>query len=208
VAVNVIRQPGDNNNILSNILSGWFGPIAGQPGNNQSVEFSWKEGALELKPVLLDVNPVTSNAAVLGQEYNRNVISGMFGIEYNEPFWRQGYMHIGKHIFLLVTLDKSGQPEELQYEDRFLSRSLFEWQSQNRHTQDSKAGQAMLNHVNANVEVHLFIRKYRKVSNKTAPFIYCGNLEFVSWEGNKPITVQWRLKVPLSDNLAKLFDAT
>jgi hypothetical protein len=29
---------------------------------------------------------------------------------------------------------------------------------------------------------------------KPTPFIYCGEVDFVSWEGNRPITVRWRLK--------------
>jgi len=27
----------------------------------------------------------------------------------------------------------------------------------------------------------------------SAPFVYCGDVDFVDWEGERPITVQWRL---------------
>ena len=31
------------------------------------------------------------------------------------------------------------------------------------------------------------------------PFTYCGDLEFVTWEGEKPITVWWRMKEAVPD---------
>ncbi len=32
-----------------------------------------------------------------------------------------------------------------------------------------------------------------------------GDVEFVEWEGEKPITVRWRLHTPLSERLGELF---
>ena len=106
----------------------------------------------------------------------------------------QGFLFEGGHIFLLVTLDKSGMPQEHRYGDRFLSRDLFEWKSQNRHTQASSAGETMQNHEERGAPVHLLVRKTGKIGQKAAPFIYCGQLEFQRWEGARPITVWWRLR--------------
>jgi hypothetical protein len=33
-----------------------------------------------------------------------------------------------------------------------------------------------------------------EVGGKTSPFVYCGRLGFERWEGEKPITVWWRLE--------------
>jgi hypothetical protein len=52
----------------------------------------------------------------------------------------------------------------------------------------------------------LFVRKRGKVGSAAAPFIYCGELRFENWEGNQPITVRWRLKQPLSERVAGLFE--
>jgi hypothetical protein len=43
------------------------------------------------------------------------------------------------------------------------------------------------------VRVHLFIRKDSKIAGRAAPFIFCGSVKFIDWEGEKPITVRWRL---------------
>jgi hypothetical protein len=45
--------------------------------------------------------------------------------------------------------------------------------------------------------VHLFIRPTAKVAGKTQAFIYCGELEFERWEGDRPITVWWTLRHPV-----------
>ena len=104
----------------------------------------------------------------------------------------------GNHIFLLVTLEKAGMREEHRYQDRFLNAGRFEWQSQNRTTQGGKPGQALRHHRERGINVHLFVRRFPKTQRgKAAPFLYCGDLEFESWEGEKPITVRWRLKTPL-----------
>ena len=49
--------------------------------------------------------------------------------------------------------------------------------------------------------MHLFVRPTAKVGGKTQPFVYCGELEFERWEGDRPITVWWRLATPVSTNL-------
>jgi len=44
------------------------------------------------------------------------------------------------------------------------------------------------------------------VDGRGAPFYYCGPVEFLSWSGDKPITVIWRLSTavpePLREELA------
>ena len=50
-----------------------------------------------------------------------------------------------------------------------------------------------------NIGVHLFVRATAKQAGKTLGFVYAGPLRFVSWEGDKPITVRWKLdeRVPV-----------
>ena len=58
--------------------------------------------------------------------------------------------------------------------------------SQNQQTQTGKAGRTIQGHVEQGVPVYLFIRKTKKIGSKAAPFVYCGDVEFEDWEGNKP----------------------
>ncbi|HEU5117847.1 MAG TPA: DUF3427 domain-containing protein, partial [Isosphaeraceae bacterium] len=61
-------------------------------------------------------------------------------------------------------------------------------------------------HRERGIAVHLFVRGQAKVNGKTQPFIYCGALEFERWEGEKPITVWWRLRQPVPEHLRAELD--
>lgn len=109
------------------------------------------------------------------------------------------------HIFLLATLDKSGHGETFQYKDHFIARSVFEWQSQNRTSQASRDGEDIRDHAARDIAVHLFVRSQKKrASGGSAPFIYCGDVRFLSWEGERPITVRWKLATPVPDGVWEL----
>lgn len=142
---------------------------------------------------------------VIGRPYMRETIPRAFEMPFIAPVWQQGFVHRDDQVFLLVSLDKTGMAEEHKYGDRFLSRDLFEWESQNRHTQHGKPGQMMRHHVDRGIPVHLLVRKQRKIGQKAAPFVYCGQVEFAAWEGEQPITIRWQLREPLSPDLARLF---
>ena len=93
-----------------------------------------------------------------------------------------------------------------KYEDRFLAADTFQWQSQRQTTRSKKAGIEIRDHAALGISVHLFVRRDAKTPNGTgAPFYYCGEVEFADWEGEKPITVRWRLQGPLPDRLQSLF---
>jgi superfamily II DNA or RNA helicase/diadenosine tetraphosphate (Ap4A) HIT family hydrolase len=201
VAVNVMRRPGQKENVLPDILRKWFGKDAGLPGTNHQVRFRRLGEKLSLEPL----SRVETGAGLeVGRSYMRAEIPRAFGLDFKSTVWQQGFVFEGGHIFLLVTLDKSGMPQEHRYGDRFLSPDLFEWKSQNRHTQESSAGQAIRNHEGRGLPVHLLVRKSGRIGGKGAPFIYCGDVAFVDWEGEKPITVRWRLRTPLTPRLAEL----
>jgi hypothetical protein len=83
---------------------------------------------------------------------------------------------------------------------------MFQWVSQNRHTQEGKIGKILKNHQLDGVLVHLFVRKSRLTQRgKAAPFRYCGVAEFVDWEGSKPITIRWRLKERVPEYLHEAY---
>ena len=81
--------------------------------------------------------------------------------------------------------------------------SLLTWQSQNRHSRESKVGQQIKEHHTLGIAVHLFVRLARKTPNgKAAPFTYCGEVDFRNWSGDKPITIEWELRSPLPVHVA------
>jgi hypothetical protein len=57
------------------------------------------------------------------------------------------------------------------------------------------------NHRERGEAVHLFVRRHRKLDAGSAAFVYCGEVDFASWAGEKPITVRWRLKEPVPQRL-------
>ncbi len=200
VAVNVVRRPRNDTNVLADILVSFFGESAGEPGTGQQVRFRRTNGAYELEPLGQE------QRAVRWREYMRADIPPMWGLEFGQSKWNQGFVQVPGHLFLLVSLEKQGLADEHQYEDRFLSPSLFQWVSQNRMKRDSAAGRKIRNHQEQGIAVHLFVRSQRKTPTGTAaPFTYCGEVSFVAWEGDQPITVQWQLPEALPPSLRARF---
>ncbi len=107
-------------------------------------------------------------------------------------------------MILLVTLKKEGLSRGSEYEDRFIDARTFHWQSQNRTTTGSPHGK-IINESDPNGEVHLFIRAKKLRGSSAAPFIYFGQPKFVSWHGEKPISVTWALEEEVPSHLRRLF---
>jgi len=202
IAVNVVTHPDSEENKLPEILSRWFGGDAGLPGTSHRVAFERNEDGFLMKPV---GGSVAESGLTLWQSYVRSDIPPAFGLKFVPTVWNQGFVLQGGDMFLLVTLDKSLMPQEHRYGDRFISRDDFEWMSQNRTAQASKHGKAIQEHAARGISVHLLVRAQRKHGARGAPFIYCGNVDFTDWEGEKPIRVRWRLQAPLPDQLWSVF---
>jgi superfamily II DNA or RNA helicase len=190
IALNTARKEGSDRNELPGILRTWFGPDAGAPGTRHQVDLSFSDGNWTLSP-----SGVGIVAPVLWKPYSREQIPGLFGLEFNAPVWQQGFIRRGDKTFLLVTLDKSAAAVEHKYQDRFVSASEFDWQSQNRTSQKNKDGTSIRDHGILGIEVLLFVRTHSKTKqNKASPFFYCGTIDFQHWHGEKPITVRWKLR--------------
>lgn len=199
IAINLARLPDGEANILPDLLRRWFGESAGQPGTRQLVELSQSNGTWSIAPVGLGVTGVE-----LWRSYPRQEIAERFGHDYSRN-WGQGVVRRGSEYYLFVTLEKTELPEAHRYGDRFLSKDMFEWQTQNRTTRDSETGRNFEQHIARGITVHLFVRKRPKLDGRGAPFVYCGHLSFIDWAGDNPITIRWRLSSDLPDSLWNLF---
>lgn len=203
VALNVVREPGTEANQLPAILRRWFGERAGAPGTRHQVRLDNPGTGWRLHPA--GEHPKLPGAE-LWKSYQRSKIPPLYGLEFSTSRWNQGFVFQDNHIFLLVTLDKSGKPAEHRYGDRFLEPDLFEWFSQNRHRRDSPVGKTIRHHVEQDIPAHLFVRQRSKIQGTLAPFIYCGDVHFEDWDGDQPITVRWRLGARLPKGLWEAFD--
>lgn len=195
--MNVIRAPGSERNELPGLLRTWFGPDAGLPGTSFQVRLEKAaDNAYRLVPLRQGTSPPGLEE---WRQYPREAIPPLFGLSYNASVWNQGFIFKNNRVVLFVTLDKSTQAKEHRYEDRFQDSTRFQWQSQNKQHRDGATEQKLARHVELGIPVHLFVRKSSKINGRTAPFLYCGECEFLSWNGDRPITVHWRLRSPVPE---------
>lgn len=130
----------------------------------------------------------------VGAELTRSEIATSFGHPFSGARWNQGFVVFKQDVFLLVTLDKEGMQAKHRYADKFSTETTFQWQSQNRTEQASKHGRIICDHKRLGYAVHLMVRPAKKRGTISVRFVYCGQVDFVDWEGEKPITVIWRLR--------------
>jgi superfamily II DNA or RNA helicase len=96
--------------------------------------------------------------------------------------------------FLFIDLHKEdGIKESINYEDKFIDESYFQWQSPNNTAQDSNRGQNIVDNKARGIHLHLFVRKYKVIDGKNEPYIYIGTGDTVQYDGERPITVKIQL---------------
>lgn len=166
--VNVVRRGDSADNILADILRGWFGPDAGQPGTRFEVVFEPGEGGYTMTPAR---TPDGGDRPELWRHYLREKIPPLFGFDFSTGVWNAGFVTRPGHVFLLVTLEKGSLSALHRYEDRFESPDLLEWQSQNRTTQESSHARQIREHRSLGIDVHLFVRRHKTIDGKGAPFV-------------------------------------
>jgi hypothetical protein len=109
VALNVVRLPGDTRNRLPEILRGWFGPDAGLPGTRHEVALDQGSDGWQLRP-----SGQADRGIHLWRRYPREQIPPLFGLPFSVAIWNAGFVVRPGHVFLLVTLDKSGKSSDFQ----------------------------------------------------------------------------------------------
>lgn len=101
-----------------------------------------------------------------------------------------------------ITLDKSkGFHQSISYHDYAIRPDRFHWQSQNTAGQNTPAGRRYLPGKDDGWRFFLFVR-----STKADSYCAIGEGFSIEAEGNKPISVTYRLKHPLSPELFDRFN--
>jgi superfamily II DNA or RNA helicase/diadenosine tetraphosphate (Ap4A) HIT family hydrolase len=190
IAINIVREPEEDINLLPQILRRWFGDEVGLAGRGERVRLRRDPSGLEMEALRIPA----SQGLRVWERYPRDAIAPAFGLTFSQAIWNAGFVVQDPEVFLLVTLAKDDMNTEHRYVDHFVSDREFAWQSQNRTKRDSKHGQLLSNHRVQGKRVHLFVRPTKKIGSKPTPFIYCGEVDFVSWEGDAPISIKWQLR--------------
>lgn len=110
----------------------------------------------------------------------------------------------------LITLNKSEKhfSPSTMYNDYAISETLFHWQSQSTTSASSPTGQRYINHEKLGSKVLLFVREFDKVNGTSQPYICLGTASYVSHTGSKPMSIVWRLHIPIPAGLMKTANKT
>ncbi len=110
-------------------------------------------------------------------------------------------LHERQCELLFVTLDKSeGYHDRIAYHDYAISRDRFHWQTQNSAGPDTPGGQRYLESDRNGWQFQLFVR-----TNKGQPYRACGPVTLLEAEGDRPMSIVWRLQEPLPIGLFQEF---
>ena len=66
-------------------------------------------------------------------------------------------------------------------------------------------GERLIENKRFGVKLHIFVRKFSHVDKKVQGFIYLGLANSYKYSGNKPISLELKLEIPLSDKLYEEF---
>jgi len=106
-----------------------------------------------------------------------------------------------KTELLFVTLDKSeGYHKGISYQDYAVSVDTFHWQTQNSAGPDTPNGRRYLESSTNGWNFQLFVRP-----RKAAAYRSCGRVKLLSTEGNRPMSIVWKLETPLPARLFSEF---
>ena len=78
-------------------------------------------------------------------------------------------------------------------------------QSKPSQSQEKGEGERLIENKKHNVKLHIFVRKFVQVDKKTQEFIYLGLANSIKYWGNKPISLELKLEIPLENSLFEEF---
>lgn len=106
-----------------------------------------------------------------------------------------------KTELLFVTLDKSeGYHDRISYHDYAISAERFHWQTQNSAGLDTPSGRRYLESSTNGWQFQLFARP-----RKGDAYRACGRVTLESAEGDRPMSIVWKLETPLPARLFREF---
>lgn len=167
----------------------------------------------ELLPVLAARAESLPRGASLGAEIPLVIHARYFDVELSAAFaattqregkYRNFYTGVepvaeGRFDLLLVTMEKGDSAlEHLRYKDFPINERAFHWQSQSDTRQDDRIGLRHVRPGEQGVTPLLFVRETKKdARGLTRAFRFLGPVAPQRVEGERPISIEWRLDTPL-----------
>lgn len=96
-------------------------------------------------------------------------------------------------FFVNLSKDAKKFTETTRYKDFALSKELFNWESQNKDSDESNAGKRYINQGLTRHDVLLCVRE----KSDGGAFKVLGLADYNGHTGSRPLEIQWRLRIPL-----------
>ena len=123
----------------------------------------------------------------------------------HSSFRGSGFLKYKDDFFLFINIEKDKFSKSANYSNTFLSKDRFTYQSKPSMSQDKGEGERLIENQKHGVKLHIFMRKFVQVDKRTQDFIYLGIANSVKYSGNKPISLELKLEIPLEDKLFEEF---
>ena len=123
----------------------------------------------------------------------------------HSSFRGSGFLKYKNDFFLFINLEKEKFSKSAYYHNAFLSKDTLTYQSKPSMSQEKGDGLRLIENKKNKVKLHIFVRKFAQVDKKTQNFIYLGLCNTKKYEGNKPISLELQLEIPLLDSLYEEF---
>ncbi len=143
--------------------------------------------------------------------YRLNEVMSAFSDVRNGKLYapREGVVfHAGSRcnlLFVTLTKDERDYSPTTLYRDYALSTDRFHWQSQSGTRPDDKKGRRHLQHATDDVTPLLFVRETKKDDRgETVPYVFLGPLNLLSWSGERPLDIEWRLTHPMPERVYRV----
>ncbi|MEO8117935.1 MAG: DUF3427 domain-containing protein [Rhodoferax sp.] len=153
-----------------------------------------------LMPIHLPATPDSWTLALHGRYTRAEVLTAVgHANSFVRPLSDGGCLPLeeNKIEILFVTLDKSeGFAEHVQYKDYSISPELFHWQTQNKAGANNMSGRRYIESPGNGWTFQLFVRE-----NNDVAYVAVGPVQLASHEGDRPISITWRLDSPLTAEL-------
>ena len=118
---------------------------------------------------------------------------------------REGVLYINEKktdvFFINLNKNEKDFSPTTMYDDYAINEKLFHWQSQSTTSLQSKTGQRYIHHDEIGSNVLLFVRIHKEVSGKAMPYMFLGKGHYVSHDGNKPMSIVWKMEEPMPSSI-------
>ena len=192
VAIERQDETGDNQYLLRKVLKNPDGSYILRAANPDYDDLIASEEMVTFARLKGKVDPLE---LFIGQELMREEIPPLFNEDFNPGNWQSGHVVLKEKSvqILLVTLNKQGKGSEHQYHDYFIDDKHFHWQSQNSTSPSNKRGREIIQHQKLGSRVYLFVRESKLRGRTASPFMFYGEVKYISHESEKPMNVTWEL---------------